>query len=162
MNRRCTNAILPAKVSNGSTARARTTVSWPSSARRKTRTTCCWSAAISRRSSASTTAWVCPTKCGSAKSSTAIRSTTAAATWGTSRASEREPIEWHGRPWSIDITLPPLATVFLSPSGRIGPGRRSGYPSPPFSPGEGARRADEGRGRAINASDCPEAGLAAI
>jgi 1,4-alpha-glucan branching enzyme len=26
-----------------------------------------------------------------------------------------EPIEWHGRPWSISITLPPLSVVIFKP-----------------------------------------------
>jgi 1,4-alpha-glucan branching enzyme len=35
---------------------------------------------------------------------------------GNQGAVEAEEIPWHGRPWSLKVTLPPLATVFFGPS----------------------------------------------
>ena len=52
---------------------------------------------------------------GSRRSSTATRPTTAAATWATVPGVQAEPQESHGRPASIVLTLPPLATVVFKP-----------------------------------------------
>jgi len=33
--------------------------------------------------------------------------------WGNFGGVEAEPVEYHGRPFSLNLTLPPLAAVFL-------------------------------------------------
>jgi 1,4-alpha-glucan branching enzyme len=37
--------------------------------------------------------------------------------WGNLGGREAEPTPWHGRPWSLSLTLPPLGALFLKPSG---------------------------------------------
>jgi 1,4-alpha-glucan branching enzyme len=36
--------------------------------------------------------------------------------WGNQGGVEAEERSWHGRPWSVSVTVPPLGAVFLSPS----------------------------------------------
>jgi 1,4-alpha-glucan branching enzyme len=36
---------------------------------------------------------------------------------GNGGAVEADPKPWHGRPYSLDLTLPPLATLILEPAG---------------------------------------------
>jgi 1,4-alpha-glucan branching enzyme len=35
--------------------------------------------------------------------------------WGNQGGVEAEETAWHGRPWSVSVTVPPLGAVFLAP-----------------------------------------------
>ena len=58
--------------------------------------------------------WACPNCAGTRKSSTAIRCSTAAATWATDRACMAEDVPSHGRPYSVR-SMSPLAVTVLKP-----------------------------------------------
>ena len=67
------------------------------------------------RSRARATASGCRARAAGARRSTPTRRSTAAATSATSAASPPEPIPWHGQPFSAEVTLPPLAAIWLVP-----------------------------------------------
>ena len=57
----------------------------------------------------------CRAAAAGARCSTPTPRSTAAATSATSAASSAEPIPWHGQPCSAELTLPPLAALWLVP-----------------------------------------------
>ena len=69
----------------------------------------------SRRCRVPATGSACRARRAGARCSTPTRPITAAATSATSAASVPEPIPWHGQPVSAELTLPPLAAVWLVP-----------------------------------------------
>ena len=71
--------------------------------------------ATSRPCRGSATAWACPSRAGTKRSSTATRRSTRGSNLGNGRGILAEPHESHGRPASLVITLPPLATVVFKP-----------------------------------------------
>ena len=73
-------------------------------------------AATSRRSCASGYRLGLPrARRAGARRSTPTRTSTAAATSATAGRIEAEPVPWHGQPYSAELTLPPLAALWLVP-----------------------------------------------
>ena len=73
------------------------------------------SAATSRPCRASAIAWACRRPAGTRKSSTATRRYYGGSNLGNGPGVLAEPMQSHGRPASIVVTLPPLATVVFKP-----------------------------------------------
>ena len=71
------------------------------------------SSATSRRWCARATASACRAPGAGSSGSTPTRRSTAAPNVGNAGAVETEAVPWHGRPASLSLTLPPLATIVL-------------------------------------------------
>ena len=115
-SRRCTKSTSSTQASSGSTATTAQDSMLVLHPQGEGPERLSWSsAATSRPCRGPATRSACPRRAGTKKSSTATRRSTAAATWATPAAFRRLPVESHGRPASMEVSMPPLAAVIFKP-----------------------------------------------
>ncbi len=103
----CTKSISITPASNGSIATTGKTACWCTCGKRKTRTILSSWPATSRRCRAKVICSACPNAAGTKKFTTATARSTAAATWANGPGIMAVDHMAHGRPHSVEITLPP-------------------------------------------------------